>query len=700
MSHSKTGSCLLPALLIFLVAVQGQATTTQASDDEMVVTATKDAVSALSLFGNTAKIPEDRISITEHQHIHQLAVQAAGTWISRGSGQEHLTAIRSPVLTGPGACGAFLVLENSIPTRPVGFCNVNQLFELDTEQAQSIEILRGPANALYGSNGLHGTMNVLLPEPGSSSTWNISGEVGPDDFYRGQFAWDGALRSNDIAAGIVADTYDGFRDDSGYEQQKGFFRLNRTLKSGDFQTGFSASNLDQETAGFIIGEDAYKDPAIRTTNPNPEAFRKADSQRLFLRWIPNASHALSGSDFRVFLRRSDMEFLQHFIPGQPLEKNGQTSGGLMWFLQNQVGSTSMLTTGVDLEYANGFVQQYQAESLDGDSAFLNETLPQGWQYDFDVSSFMVAPYAQLEFPINESWRLLAGLRLEYLYYDYDNRMVTGNTHDDGVTTCGFGGCRYNRPADRTDDFLNLAPNVGVLYRVNPSTSIFLIASRGFRAPQANELYRLQATQDVAELDSETLDSLELGVHWQTTNFRIEATSFAMYKRHFIFQDSDRFNISDGKTRHIGVELQADARTDTGIYAGVAGTYAKHTYDFDRDARGEVISKGNEVDTAPRTLASMRIGYEQTFGLVEMEVVHQDSYYLNAANTAKYTGHNLLNLRAVWQASDAWSVALRVNNITDELIADRADFAFGDYRYFPGREREIFLQVRYQAARTD
>ncbi len=700
MSYSKTGHWLLPVVVILITTIMPSQAPAQALSDEMVVTATKDAVSSLDLFGNTTKIPKDRISITNHQHIHQLGVQATGTWISRGSGQEHLTAIRSPVLTGPGACGAFLVLENNIPTRPVGFCNVNQLFELDTEQAQSIEILRGPANALYGSNGLHGTMNVLLPEPGSSTGWNASGEIGPDDFYRGQFAWDGTMRANNIAAGILADHYDGFRDDSGYEQQKGFFRLNRSLKSGEFGAGFSASNLDQDTAGFIVGKDAYKDSTIRTTNPNPEAFRKADSQRLFLRWTPTEGHALSGSDFRAYARRSDMEFLQHFIPGQPLEENGQVSGGLMWVMQSRMGSSTTLTSGLDLEYANGFVKQFQAKPLNGSSAFLNETLPQGWHYDFEVSSFMAAPYGQLEVPIDDSWRLIVGLRLEYLYYDYDNRMVTGNTHDDGVTTCGFGGCRYNRPADRTDDFMNLAPNIGVLYRLNPSTAIFLNARRGFRAPQANELYRLQANQDVADLDSETLDSLELGTRWQTENIRVEATSFAMYKRHFIFQDADRFNISDGKTRHIGVELQFDARTEAGVYTGVAGTYAKHTYDFDRNTRGELISTGNDVDTAPRTLASMRIGYEQTFGLAEVEFVHQGSYYLNAANTAKYAGHNLLNLRAVWRISEAWSVALRVNNLTDELIADRGDFAFGDYRYFPGRERETFLQVSYQTPGID
>jgi len=70
--------------------------------------------------------------------------RVAGVMIQRGSGQESLTAIRSPVLAGAGACGGFLFLENACRSG-VGFCNVNELMEVNTEQAQAIEILRGPA---------------------------------------------------------------------------------------------------------------------------------------------------------------------------------------------------------------------------------------------------------------------------------------------------------------------------------------------------------------------------------------------------------------------------------------------------------------------------------------------------------------------------------------------------------------------------
>ncbi len=38
--------------------------------------------------------------------------------------------------------------------------------------------------------------------------------------------------------------------------------------------------------------------------------------------------------------------------------------------------------------------------------------------------------------------------------------------------------------------------------------------------------------------------------------------------------------------------------------------------------------------------------------------------------------------------------MRLNNVTDRDIADRADYAFGNYRYFPGRGRELFAELRY------
>ena len=156
-------------------------------EPEIVVTAARTPEAALDLSSNTARIDAARIALIGPTHANELGSQLAGTWISRGAEQESLPAIRSPVLTGAGSCGAFLVLEDGIPVRPAGFCNVNEMFEIPTEQAEAIEVVRGPAKAIYGANGLHGTLNVLLPSPGGDPGWKASGEWGSEGFLRSGF---------------------------------------------------------------------------------------------------------------------------------------------------------------------------------------------------------------------------------------------------------------------------------------------------------------------------------------------------------------------------------------------------------------------------------------------------------------------------------------------------------------------------------
>lgn len=126
-------------------------------------------------------LSEREIHAVAPKHPNEIFSRVPGIWISSGSGQEHLTAIRSPVLTGAGACGAFMVLEDDVPTRPSGFCNVNQLFEVNIGQAGQITVLRGPGTVTYGSNALHGAIDVLTPGPVANPFSEYTLEAGTDD---------------------------------------------------------------------------------------------------------------------------------------------------------------------------------------------------------------------------------------------------------------------------------------------------------------------------------------------------------------------------------------------------------------------------------------------------------------------------------------------------------------------------------------
>ena len=70
------------------------------------------------------------------------------------------------------------------------------------------------------------------------------------------------------------------------------------------------------------------------------------------------------------------------------------------------------------------------------------------------------------------------------------------------------------------------------------------------------------------------------------------------------------------------------------------------------------------------------------------------YYLDAENQYSYEGHDIVNLRGGADLMRGLRLGIRLNNVFDEDYADRADFAFGQFRYFPGRGREMFVDLTY------
>lgn len=651
----------------------------------VTVTATREPSELASTAGNVALIDADAIALVAPRHAGDIARRAPGAWITHNSGQESLVAIRSPLLTGAGACGAYLVLEDGIPIRPSGFCNVNQLFETQFEQAARVEVLRGPAGAAWGANALHGLVNVVMPAA-NSPDGHAAVDAGPDDALRGRF---GVARAGESWAARLtglAERDGGWRADSGYEQ----YKVNGAWQAGEaWRGGFGATRLRQETAGFIEGFEAYRDESLRRSNPDPEAWRDADSLRGWAQWRRVAdARSLS---LTPYARSSEMAFLQHFLPGQPVEENGQTSAGLQLAARRPAGGGA-LQWGVDLEGARGWLTERQrrpaSELPPADAA----RRPVGRHYDYEVDARSLAPWAEWQRPLAADWTLGLGLRAERLAYDYDNRMLAGDTREDGMPCPG--GCLFSRPADRSDTFTEFAPKLSLAWSPPVGGLAWLTLRRGFRPPQATELYRLQSGQAVAELDSETLDAVEIGHRGWSRRLDWELAAYWMEKSDVPYRDGEGFNVSGGKSRHVGLELALGWALGAGFRLELDGSLARHSWRFDRDeADGEAIVSGRDVDAAPRRLASTRLAWTGAGERrAELEWVHVGEYWLDAANTRRYPGHDVLHLRVRQGLPGGVHAVLRIENLADADYAERADFAFGDYRYLPGRGRAVFLEL--------
>ena len=649
----------------------------QAKVERIVVTGERTPTNAKHSLLSIGVLDQELLTQINQQHIQQALNRVPGVQFHRNDGQEYLAAIRSPVLTGAS-------LENNVPIRPAGFCNVNELSETHHEFAHRIEVLRGPAMAFYGANALHGAVNVLTPAV-LTGAGMFTMQVGENDFTNTTIA----VQRGNFSAGISLLHDNGWRNDASVDQQKLSVAHTATLDQWRINTSMTATHLQQETAGFISGENAYKDRAQARRNDNPEAFRNSESLRLIQQWR-------SSDEFIItpYLRYSEMQFLQHFLPGQPVEQNGHWSTGMQTQKTFSLGAEHYLIVGLDAEYADIYLKEWQNKPTEG-SAFLRATIPVGFHYDYSVRTQQVAPFFHWQYQSHKPLTWIAGLRYDYIHYDYDNHMLSGRTKEDG-TPCGFDGCRFNRPESRQDQFNLWSPKLGLIYQLDTDHRLSALLNHGFRPPQTTELYRLQRAQTIAKLDAEEILGLEL--QWQAqwwqqdqTSMRTEISAYAYEKDHMILRNTDFFNIAEARTEHRGIESLLEWHFNNEWQWILSMTWQEHRY---QNNPGISVSDivGNSIDTAPKYFGFTALSFipsERT--RVELSLRYDDGYFTDAENEHRYEGHLITDLRLQHQVSKALSVSFHLLNIGDRAYAERADFAgFSGSRYIPGAPRSAYL----------
>lgn len=641
------------------------------------MTATRTAMQAKDYAGSVSILNAERLKLGAPVHPAELLNEVAGVNIHRGSGQEHLTAIRSPVLTGGAGAGSFLYLEDGVPLRAAGFSNVNGLFEGALELADGAEVAKGPGSVLYGSNAVHGLINILSQAPTETTDMMLDVLGSEDGFVRVKASGNGSTLSGrfHIAANFAHDN--GFREASGFDQQKLQIRHDMDAGNWSVKTLATFQNLNQETAGFIKGVDAYKERDLALTNPNPEAFRDGKSARIVVHLNKEISES-SRMSFIPYARWADLSFRRHFVPGKALEDSAHKSIGLLASYTGTSQSTEY-TLGFDSEYTEGFLHETQPDT----SVF---SFIQGEHFDYDVKATVLSPYVQIRFTLNPQTKINIGARADYTNYDYHNNTDSGK----------FG--RFIRIPDRQDDFFTVTPKIGITHALNTNITAYGRYARGARAPQVTDTYSLQLGQVAGEIKSETLDSFEVGLKGKAAKMNFELAVFAMNKDNFFFRNANGFNVVDGKTNHRGIELGFATPIIENIELSGGFTLASHTYAF-TDIVGSAsnsITDGDQVDTAPNTLGFMQIATKPNDALnLALKWQHVGDYFTDPGNTAKYAGHNIFTLRGDYRLSNQLNIYSRIDNLFNTAYADRADFAFGDNRFFPGRSRTLFFGVRYK-----
>jgi len=672
------------------------------AEDEVVVTAERRPQNVLTLASNTGSLTRDDLDRIGAQAPSEALNRLPGVAIHRGSGVESLPAIRSPVLTGGQGAGSFLVLQDGVPIRAPGFANINALSETSLDFAQRVEVTRGPGSALYGSNAVHGVVNVVTARGGMgarASSVNVSaGSFGRYavsalavlDMREGLSifcstpsgdacvaAADAPLKQRMIF-GLAAKQEDGWRDDAGLGQQHALAGFDAQLGRWSLASRISFFNLEQETAGFVDGTNAYRSEPLSRANANPEAFRNSKVLRTQAALTRDFSDDVSIT-ITPFARWIDTDLLQHFLPSRALEETSQSGGGVQGAFYWDPSENLSLIFGIDADRTTGSLREFQ------DRPTQPAGYTQGLHYDYTVDATVLAAYAQATWGFGEDWRLVAGVRGEQSKYNYDNHAPIGDVG------------RFRRSADRGDTFETLTPKLGLIYAITDESSAWLNLARGARAPQVSDLYSLQTLQQAGDQKAETIDSAELGYRVSFGDgARLELAVYAMEKKNSAFRNADGFTVPFARTRHEGIDVSGSA--PLGAFFEISGwaSYAEHTYRFNDPVTraGESVASGTDVDSAPRRLANLQLAWRPTNKIsAEIGWMHMGNYLTNAAGTRRYPGHDVFDLRANLSATDSVDLYATVRNLADERYAERADFAFGNDRYFPAEGRALTVGVR-------
>ena len=667
----------------------------------IVVTGSRQQSNLLTLAGNIDRIQSEDIALVSSVHPSDILNRATGVHVQTNNGMESLPSLRSPVLTGPGAAGAFLFLEEGIATRSAGFANNNGLSELNLAQAKEVEIIRGPASAVYGSNAVHGVINVLTKTPYNGGDLTLL--AGPNERYQLHGSMGSETANQGIIGNIQVIDDGGYRDNSDFNSLKLGLRHDYVNGDDQIKTIVSGFILDQNTAGFISSGDngsecysstlseevLYKDTAAMEKNCDSDAYREWSSVRVATSWQRDLGDGKSLS-MTPYFRINQMEFRQHYLPSKAIEENSHYSVGIINSYTWQVEENLSLVMGIDLEWTEGELTQTQQKP---DTYSWGKARQQGVHFDYKVDASAIAPYIQADWQLTEQLQFTGSIRFDATKYRYDNLIADGTTKSDGSVCVNNNNepidCLFKRPSDSNDSFDNTSTKLGFNYLLNNNMAVFGSWSQGFRAPQTTDMYRLQKQQLVGEIESEQLDSLELGLRGVSNKFTYEAVIYAMDKENFFFRDAKGLNVTDGETSHQGFELSFAYDFSEQLSFGANYSYGQHEYTFDHASIGVV--KGNKVDTAPEQLANLRVVWQPTdSSKLELEWLHMGEYYLDPANEHDYAGHNLLQLRGTMQLYKNISLFARIENLTDEAYASRADFAFGSYRFFGGQPRALHL----------
>ena len=376
-----------------------------------------------------------------------------------------------------------------------------------TMMAERVEVLRGPASLLYGSNAMGGVINIVTDETGAGDKVETMVNVGAGSWGTVQAEAMNRLRKGKFFSSVGGQyaRSDNHRPNMGFEQYGGFLKLGYDFSEhwklmGDASvTHFNASNPGTVTVPKISNDQWITRIAANVVlEHNFDRVKGAVSiyDNFGIHKIDDGYNANGGK------------------PQTDLFRSKDALAGVSWYETITAWEGAKWTLGVDYQHIYG--RAWYTDKVTGDVV----TTKQRQMQSCHVHDNEVAGYVQYHQNLGERWSLDAGLRL-------DNHSQAGT---------------------------EWVPQGGIVYRPIENGQIKAMVSKGFRNPTTREMY-LYGTANSDSLKAESMMNYELSWHHALKNVTYGVAAFFIDGKNMIQTVAGR-NINSGGFINKGVEGDA------------------------------------------------------------------------------------------------------------------------------------------------
>lgn len=495
--------------------------------DEVVVTATRSASKTFDVPMPVSVVSQQRLQDTSPASVADALEQVPGVSMYKAGSWES-----TPIIRGLGVNRVLVLYDGDRETNLwAGRAPLTPF--IDVGSVARIEVLKGPASALYGTDALGGVINVITKDVAfaDGDKWRFDNTVNSryssvDQGWFNRYELAAGGKGMGFRLGVSGRDAGNYKDGNGDEVNNSQFK-NQNM---DLKALYKLSDTQKLTAAVRINQiDDMGVPQKDPTAPFSH-FDKFDTQSYKLGYKGSKMGVFDQVQGKVFYVDQDRSFEGNFPSSTKPVYNLKTND-----IQTSAAGTSMQMTLKPLgthQVITGF--ELVREDTDSHETQLimsstsnKVTKRMTFQPVPDADRMHLGVFAQDEFMLGKRLTVVAGARYDYFTaHSSDVTFTVDSFNSAGAITSSTSST--NHFSDETDKAATF--NLGLLYALTQNLHLTSNLASGFRAPDIFERYSTRGGGSMVLIGDPSLNpeysyNFDLGLKTRFKRFQGEIDFF-------------------------------------------------------------------------------------------------------------------------------------------------------------------------------